>query len=36
MRKFQVIYLAKDYLFCVILQDEHVLSTYVQNVIPAF
>ena len=42
VRKFQVIYPAKDffffpnYLFCVILQGEHVLSTYVQNVISAF
>ena len=42
VRKFQVIYSAKDiyifsnYLFCVILQGEHVLSAYVQNVIPTF
>ena len=41
VRKFQVFYLAKDYffsnyLFCVILQGEHVLLAYVQNVIPAF
>ena len=41
VRKFQVIYPAKDfffpnYLFCVILQGEHVLSIYVQNVISAF
>ena len=41
LRKFQVIYLAKDYLFSNYLfvlfyKVELVLSTYVQNVIPAF